>query len=59
MDRITEKERERLVLRADAKTLRDISAMLLSEGRFRALPRILESIADDILSVVESEEMLQ
>ena len=49
-------ERDRLVLRADAKTLRDISKMLINDGRFKALPDILGSIADDLSSIVNSEE---
>lgn len=53
---LIESERDRLVLRADAKTLRDISKMLINDGRFKALPGILGSIADDLSSIVNREE---
>ena len=49
-------ERDRMVLQTDAKTLRDISKMLINDGRFRALPGILSSIADDISSVLNGED---
>ena len=35
-------------LKVDAKTLRDISAVLEKDGRFSTLPNVLNSIADDI-----------
>lgn len=49
-------ERSRIILESDAKTLRDISDMLIREGSFKALPGILNSIADDILKVVLQSE---
>lgn len=45
-----------MVLAADAKTLRDISDMLIREGSFRALPGILNSIANDISDAVLQSE---
>ena len=49
-------ERDRMLLRKDCKTLRDISQLLLKDGRFNVLPGILESIADDISSIVNRED---
>jgi len=56
MMNVIESERDRLLLRADAKTLRDISQMLVNDGRFKALPGILRSIADDLVRILNREE---
>ena len=53
---VIQSERDRLVLRTDTKTLRDISQMLIKDGRFKALPGILNSIADDLSSIANREE---
>ena len=47
---ITEYQAENLKL--DAKTLIDISRVLEMDGRFKAVPGILDSIAMDILEIV-------
>lgn len=52
-------ERDKVLLKVDAKTLRDISKMLINEGRFKALPGILESIANDISSIANREDEWQ
>lgn len=52
-------ERDRFLLKVDAKTLRDISKMLVGDGRFKALPSILSSIADDLTGILEREERAQ
>ena len=57
MDALVQRERDRLILSADVKTLRDISNMLVRDGRFTALPSILDSIANDISSILNQEEM--
>lgn len=57
MDGLVQRERDRLTLGADVKTLRDISNMLVRDGRFTALPSILDSIANDISSILNHEEM--
>lgn len=47
---ITEYQAENLKL--DAKTLIDISRVLEMDGRFKVVPGILDSIAMDILEIV-------
>lgn len=47
---ITEDQAENLKL--DAKVLIDISRMLEVDGRFKALPAVLEGIATDILQAL-------
>jgi hypothetical protein len=55
-----DKELSRMVLSADVQTLRDISDMLIREGSFRALPGILNSIANDISNaIIQSEASSQ
>lgn len=46
----------RIVLESDVKTLRDISDMLVRMDTFRALPGILNSIADDISEAIRQSE---
>lgn len=55
MQVIAKRESDRLVLSSDVKTLRDISQMLITDGRFKALPSILNSIANDISDVIGRE----
>lgn len=57
MDGLVQRERDRLILSADIKTLRDIFNMLVRDGRFTALPSILDSIANDISSILNRKEM--
>lgn len=57
--KLLDNEHDRLLLRRDVKTLRDISSMLISDGRFRALPEILNSIANDISTIVNREDDLE
>lgn len=55
-----DRECTRIILESDVKTLRDISDMLIREGSFRALPGILNSIANDISdAVLQSEAGMQ
>ena len=55
-----DRECTRIILESDAKTLRDISDMLIREGSFRALPGILNSIANDISdAILQSEAGMQ
>lgn len=55
-----DRECMRIILESDAKTLRDISDMLIREGSFRALPGILNSIANDISdAILQSEAGMQ
>ena len=55
MPAIIKRESDRLILSSDVKTLRDISQMLIMDGRFKALPSILNSIANDISDVIGRE----
>ena len=59
MDGLVQRERDRLTLSADVKTLRDISNMLVRDGRFTARPSILDSIANDISSILNRKEMIE
>lgn len=52
---ITEYQAENLKL--DAKTLVDISRVLEMDGRFKVVPGILDSIATDILEIVNDGDI--
>lgn len=44
------------VLKTDEKSLRDIATVLAADGKFQALPGVLNEIADDICAYLEGKE---
>lgn len=52
---ITRQQAENLKL--DAKTLVDISRLLEMDGRFKAMPGILSSIASDLQEVMDDADI--